>query len=302
MNDPRQTVMVVDDDPSNLVVLSENLKDICRVLVAKNGIEALKRVSENDVDLILMDIVMPDMDGHETCRRLKADDAARHIPVIFLTSKSTVGDEAFGLDLGAVDYIKKPFSLPIVRARVKTHLDLKRKSDKLERLATLDGLTGVPNRRRFEEYLAVSWKIGQRNRTSLAVVMLDIDHFKLYNDSYGHQKGDECLGRVAKALEQSLKRPADMMARYGGEEFAAVLPESDAKGAVKVAQSMCKNVAALNIPHMASPTSPHVSISIGVAAVIPGAHLPSPSPLVRSADTMLYRAKESGRNRVCGDI
>lgn len=299
MDDAKQTVLVVDDDPNNLMVLSENINDICRVLVARNGREALKRVFENGVDLILLDIVMPDMDGHEVCRRLKEDHRAKQIPIIFLTAKGSVGDEAFGLSLGAVDYIKKPFSLPIVRARVRTHLDLKRKSDRLKRLATLDGLTGVPNRRRFEEYLELSWRAGRRKHAPVAVVMLDIDHFKLYNDNYGHLQGDDCLRQVAQTLEESLKRPGDLLARYGGEEFAVVLPETDIHGAVQVAQSLCANVAARTIPHEFSPAAPHISVSVGVSAVVPGPDLPGPGLLVQGADRMLYQAKASGRNQVC---
>ncbi len=296
-----QTVLVADDEPNNVAILSKDLSTFCRVLVARNGVQALKRVEENQVDLILLDIMMPEMDGHEVCRRLKDNSATKNIPVIFLTAKNDVEDETFGLELGAVDYIKKPFSLPIVRARVTTHLELKKKTDTLEKLAALDGLTGIPNRRLFDEFLKREWGRSLRNKKPLTVIMLDVDHFKLFNDHYGHLEGDECLKRLAGSLSASLRRPADLLARYGGEEFVAVLVETDFEGAELVAQNMLDNVNALKIPHEYSKTAPHVSISVGIASTAPENASVSSNTLVQAADKMLYKAKEGGRNRVYGE-
>ncbi len=301
MSSKVQTVLIVDDEPNNIAILSMNLSTWCRVLVANSGAQALQRVGENQVDLILLDIMMPGVDGHEVCRTLKGNAATKDIPIIFLTAKGDVEDETFGLDLGAVDYIKKPFSLPIVRARVKTHLELKRKTDILETLAALDGLTDIPNRRLFERFLEREWKRALRNRKPLSVIMLDVDHFKLFNDHYGHPEGDECLRRLARVLADSLRRPADLMARYGGEEFVAVLVDTDMEGAKNVAGQMLENVNALRIPHEYSKTAPHVTISIGIASTVPERESESPHDLVGAADKRLYQAKEKGRNRIKGD-
>lgn len=300
MNEEQQSILIVDDEPNNLAILSNDLSSSCRVLVAKSGEQALKRAFENEVDLILLDVMMPGLDGYEVCRRLKEDEATRDIPVIFLTARGEVKDETFGLALGAVDYIKKPFSLPIVRARVKNHLKLKQTTDTLERLAAMDGLTGVSNRRRFEEFLDREWRRARRGRKYISAVMLDIDHFKLYNDHYGHVEGDRCLKDVARALDECVRRPGDLLARYGGEEFVAVMTETGPQGALCVTRNMLERVRARNIPHEASRTAPFVTVSIGCASLVPDESSGPPDTLVRKADEMLYQAKKSGRNQGFG--
>jgi len=201
-------------------------------MVAPHGQAALTLLQgEAQPDLILLDIMMPDMDGYEVCRRIKQDPAIWHIPIIFLTAKGAVADQQLGFDLGAVDYIVKPVEIPLLLARVRAHIRLKRKSEQLEKLAMIDGLTDIANRR------------------ALALLMVDIDHFKAFNDHYGHGAGDECLRRVAQCLAMGLLRPGDFIARYGSEEFCVILPQCTAAGALQVAENLLTAVAELQIPH-----------------------------------------------------
>lgn len=294
----RQKILIVDDAPANISVLVKALTSDYEISVAVTGEDALSIVtSDRAPDLVLLDIMMPGMDGYEVCRRMKNDAATREIPIIFITAKDDEEDETRGLELGAVDYITKPFSPPIVKARVKTHLELKRKSDLLENLASLDGLTCIANRRRFDQILEVEWSRALRTESWISVIMMDIDFFKPYNDNYGHAAGDDCLRKVAEALETSLRRSADTVARYGGEEFVAILPGTDPHGALVVAENMRHSVESLAIEHAYSAVSPLVTISAGVASAIPMTES-SAGTLVASADKRLYEAKSSGRNRV----
>lgn len=296
----RPLILIVDDTPTNIQVLAEALREDYRVKVATSGQAALDVIAKQGApDLLLLDVMMPKMDGFEVCRRLRQDPVTMRIPVIFVTAKSEVVDEEFGLRLGAVDYIAKPFYLPIVRARVQNHLNLKLKTDLLESMAMLDGLTNIPNRRRFNEALDVEWKRALRSNFSLAVIMLDIDFFKNYNDHYGHGAGDACLKKVALALAATASRPGDLVARYGGEEFIVLLPETDAEGARLLAEQLRSQVEALQIAHAHSSVSPGVTVSVGYASIRPDPTRKE-SELLDTADQMLYRAKELGRNRVCG--
>ncbi len=291
-------ILVVDDEPHNIKLLSDFLKEGNKIMVAKEGEPALKVAwGPNPPDLILLDIIMPGLDGYEVCRRLKADDRSMHIPVIFITALDHADDETKGFNLGAVDFITKPFNPVIVKARVNTHLQLKRKTDLLEQLASLDGLTELPNRRSLDENLEKEIRRARRDNAALSLILIDIDHFKKYNDHYGHVAGDGCLKKVARVIKEAGKRGADFAARYGGEEFAVILPDTDAGGATQVAENTCWAVAALKLPHAASPIADHVSISIGVSTVLPKNEELSPSDLITAADTALYQAKESGRNR-----
>ncbi len=299
MNPPRKpVVLIVDDTPTNIQVLAEALRADYRVKVAGSGKMALDIVQQGQPDLILLDVMMPDMDGYEVCRTLKNNPQTQNIPVIFVTARTDTVDETFGLQLGAVDYIAKPFRLPIVLARVRNHIALKLKSDLLESHALLDGLTSIPNRRRFDQSLETEWKRAQRSGLPLSVLMFDIDHFKAYNDSLGHRAGDDCLTRVAMLLCESLERPGDLLARYGGEEFVALLPETDAEGAARIAERCRVQIEAARIPHPESGTAGWVTVSIGVGTLLPDGAANS-GTLIEQADARLYCAKSAGRNRVC---
>lgn len=292
----RQTVLIVDDAPANIELLSEVLESEYEVLFALSGEDGLNIAFEEAPDLILLDIVMPQMDGYEVCARLKADPRTRTIPVIFVTAMDLEEDETKGLALGAIDYIIKPIRPPIVRARVRNHLELKRYRDLLERLTTTDGLTGIANRRRFDAFLESEWSRARRSQKPLSLIMLDIDFFKAFNDHYGHLAGDDCLRQVAQCLDGRVRRPADLVARYGGEEFACLLPETNAMGAATMAKRFLESMNELNIPHAYSEAADHVTLSMGVATIIPLIGQPS-SELVRRADQLLYEAKQNGRNQ-----
>lgn len=297
MHTPRQTILVIDDTPINIRILSELLVDCYEVLFSTNGADGLMRAQTEHPDLILLDIMMPGMDGYEVCRRLKADPATEAIPVIFVTALGQEADETKGLQIGAIDYITKPISPPIVKARVQNHLKLKRYQDMLADLALLDGLTGIPNRRRFDETLQVEWHRSRRNSTRLSLLMIDIDFFKLYNDTYGHLAGDDCLRSVAKAMAGTMQRGGDLLARYGGEEFACILADTDSAGAQAVAERIIQAVAELAIPHATSLVAPHITVSVGFCTSLPdSAH--SSEQLLSCADRNLYLAKQTGRNRV----
>ncbi|MDP2806082.1 MAG: diguanylate cyclase [Gallionellaceae bacterium] len=292
-------ILIVDDTPTNIQVLAEALRMDYRVRVAGGGKAAFEIIAKVGApDLILLDVMMPDMDGYEVCRRLKQAPETKNVPVIFVTAKADALDEEYGLSLGAVDYIAKPFHLPIVAARVRNHINLKIKTDLLESQAMLDGMTNIPNRRRFDETLESEWKRSLRSGAQLSLVMADIDYFKRYNDNYGHGVGDECLKKVAASLALSVERPSDLAARYGGEEFVMILPETDIAGARAIAEHFRSRVESLHIPHEHSDASSSVTVSVGVASVVPNADM-LPAELLKKADEMLYQAKESGRNRVC---
>ena len=294
------TVLIVDDTPANTEILAQALRHDYTILIASNGPDALSLLQATDKpDLILLDVMMPGMDGYEVCRRIKQDPVTWHIPVIFITALDQVKDQQRGFDLGAVDYITKPFGVPLVIARVKIHIRLKLKSEMLEKLAFLDGLTGIPNRRGLEETLTKEWGRAKRSGTPLSALMIDVDHFKAFNDHYGHGAGDECLRRVAHALERGLMRPGDFIGRYGGEEFSVILADCDTAGAALVAENLRERVAALKISHAHSAAADHVTISVGYTTRIAGPDS-TWSALMNEADKALYLAKTCGRNRISG--
>ncbi len=289
-------ILIVDDTPTNIQVLAENLIKDYRIKVASNGETALETIaSQGAPDLILLDVMMPDMDGYEVCRHLKANPHTSMIPVIFVTALNAASDEERGLNLGALDYITKPFYLPVVKARIRNHIRLKQMTDMLETMAWIDGLTGIPNRRRFDQALESEWKRAQRSLLPLAVIMVDVDFFKAYNDYHGHGAGDICLKQVATLLAATVSRPGDLAARYGGEEFVILLPETDVEGAKIIAEQLCQGIEYQQIPHDRSETSCWITISAGCAALVPQAEQP-PSALLDEADRMLYLAKDAGRN------
>lgn len=297
----KHRILIVDDERINRKLLSELLEQQHEVILAKNGEQALQRVrADPQIDLILLDVMMPGMDGHEVLRQLKAHDAIQHIPVIFITALNSVDDEQTGLDLGAADYISKPFNPAIVTLRVANHLSFVRQRKLLEILAGRDGLTEINNRRRFDETLQKEWQRAKRSARPLSLAIIDVDCFKQFNDHYGHAHGDKVLKSVAKTLSEAPRRPADLAARYGGEEFVLLLPETDAEGARSRAVEVRRAVEALSIPHAYSNAARHVTVSIGGATRI--VEEDPPEKLIEAADAMLYQAKSTGRNRVMWEM
>lgn len=297
----RQSLLIVDDQPINIQTLYQIFQDDYEVFFATSGTEALKFCSTRLPDLILLDVMMPEMDGLEVCRQLQKDKVTAAIPIIFVTAQNEPLDETKAFEAGGVDFISKPVNPIVVRARVRTHLTLKAQTDMLRALVFIDGLTGVANRRRFDECLDTEWRHCRRTASSLSLLMIDIDHFKLYNDHYGHQSGDVCLKTVAQTLKSHFSRPHDLVARYGGEEFVCLLPGCEPEGALLKAQQLCQAIAHLHIPHATSPTAPNVTISIGVASFKPTAD-DTPDMLIAQADALLYKAKHSGRNQATSSM
>ena len=292
------TLLIVDDDKHNRLLLTELFEGEYKIIQAKNGLQALELARAHAPDLILLDVLMPEMDGMAVIRALKRDDATRHIPVIFITALDSAADEELGLDLGAVDYIAKPFHPPIARVRVRNHLQIVHQRRLLEQIAALDGLTGIPNRRRFDEALAQEWSRCQRSGLPLSLIVADVDQFKQYNDTLGHAAGDRVLQEVATALRQAARRPGDLVARYGGEEFVLLLPETDAPQAQQLADELLQRMAARKLPHPAASAAPCVTLSLGGITTIPASSVVAPDFFER-ADAALYQAKAQGRNRWC---
>jgi len=294
---PFPTVLVVDDEKSNRDLLAELLKHDCRVALAKNGAQAIDRAHELQPDLILLDVLMPDMSGHQVIQSLKHDDATRQIPVIFISALDSPEDEEHGLDLGAVDYITKPFHPSIVRKRVRNHLQSVHHRHLLENLAMIDSLTEIANRRRYNEALENEWRRCARSDSPLSLAIIDVDHFKFYNDRLGHAAGDVVLRNIAATLSDFMRRPGDLVARYGGEEFVLLLPQVDAEAASRIGNEIRAAVEALHLPHPGSPASQYVTISLGGMTVTPTSGQVDPQ-FFQEADAALYKAKAAGRNRM----
>lgn len=295
-------LLVVDDQPINIQVMYQAFAGEYQVFMATSGAQALTICNDNPPDLILLDVVMPGMDGFEVCAQLKASESLRHIPVIFVTAHTDPAQETHGLSLGAVDFISKPVNPAVVRARVQTHLTLKFQSDLLRKLVFLDGLSGVFNRRYFDQQMQTEWARAARSASPLSLVLIDVDFFKAFNDRYGHQTGDDCLRTIAACLKGALKRPADLVARYGGEEFVCILPDTAFDDAMALANGLEQKVRDLGIAHEGSDVASVVTISLGVAATQSDTPFDSKADtLLALADAQLYKAKQSGRARACGE-
>ena len=291
------TLLIVDDEKQNRLLLTELFGTTYKIIQAKNGVQALEKARQHRPDLILLDVLMPEMDGMGVLRELKRDDATRLIPVIFITALDSATDEENSLNLGAVDYISKPFHPPIVRVRVRNQLQLVHQQRLLEQLASLDGLTGIPNRRQFDATLLKEWHRCQRNQQPLSLIVADVDFFKKYNDALGHAAGDRVLQEVAATLRQAARRPGDLVARYGGEEFVLLLPETNATSAQALAEGLQQLLHSKALPHPDSSLGPWLTMSMGGNTIVPSPTALDPE-FFALADAALYRAKHQGRNQV----
>ncbi len=289
-------ILVIDDSAVQAEYLRSILKEEYDVTVCNTAREGLAAAKEGCFGLILLDIVMPDMDGFILLRELKETDLTKHIPVIMLTSLSDVQYEERGLLMGAVDYVAKPFSPVIIRARVTSHIQLYHYQMEFKQQAMVDELTGVANRRRYEGESLSKWREAIRFGMPLSICMFDIDKFKLYNDTFGHPAGDQVISAVAKTASSYFQRSMDLFARYGGEEFIAVFVGSDGHNAFEFLKTIRQAVEDLHIPHC-SPVSQWVTVSVGGVSLIPKVG-DSYDTYLKLADTMLYDAKRLGRNRV----
>jgi diguanylate cyclase (GGDEF)-like protein len=296
---PLPTVLIVDDDRVNRTILAELLRDECRVLLAKDGASALRRMSEEpELDLILLDVSMPEMDGYEVLRRLRAERQTANTAVIFITALTDEEDEERGLALGVLDYVFKPIRPVIVHARIRNVLRLVAQRKELERLAARDSLTGLANRRHFDQSCLLACRRAARTGEPLSVAMIDIDYFKQYNDLYGHGAGDDALREVAEVIARTARRPFDLAARYGGEEFVLLLPGTTELN--KLLEQLRLDVQSLALAHGDSEIAGVVTISCGgVVTEASKEHTPAnPAELLHQADRLLYQAKRQGRNQV----
>lgn len=260
-------ILIVDDDPLNRVVLENTLSDEYTISLCKSAYEALEFLESHTVDLIISDIRMPGLSGYDLLEKLKENQSTYSIPFIIISASNSYNDEAKGLEMGAMDYITKPFSPVIVKARVKNHLAIKQKNDLLEKLAAIDGLTEIPNRRLLDETLSRYWQSSAQGEESLSLFLVDIDYFKEFNDTYGYAAGDECLIKIAQALDESSRKFNGFAARYDGVRFAALQKGKSREQILAFAKQMHDLIDALKIPHKRSPICAHVSISIGIVHI-----------------------------------
>lgn len=317
------SILIVDDRPENLLVLESLLEDMdCNIIKANSGNEALGLMLEYEFALVLLDVQMPEMDGFETAELMRGSEKTRYVPIVFVTALSKEEISMFkGYEVGAVDYLYKPIEPIILRSKVRIFIELfnqkklleeqstllklkvneltelKDANFKLENLSFIDGLTGIGNRRSFDEYIKIAWKNARRSKKPISLIMGDIDNFKLLNDKYGHLKGDDCLIDVGRTINSNIRRPLDFVARYGGEEFIVILPETNSEAAFKIAEEIRKAIKALEIPNEDSLVSEHMSMSFGLATIIPNQE-DRIEDFIDQADKAMYKSKEMGKNRV----
>ena len=304
-------ILVVDDSPTIRAALKGLLERMGHTVVeANDGKEALQMYRQDRPGLVLIDVVMPVMDGYESAQHMRETSADEWVPIIFLSSKEADQDLDRAIEAGGDDYLVKPVSFVVLNAKIRAlqrlesmrtkqlemSRDLASANRELEKLSRQDGLTGIANRRYFDSYLVTEVRRAAREKAPVSLILSDVDHFKAFNDCYGHQAGDDCLRRVAAALSSAGRRPADLAARYGGEEFAIVLPGTVLEGAVDVAQAVSRVIDGLAIPHARSAVDQTVTLSQGVVSLIPEKESAS-EDLIQRADQALYMAKQQGRNR-----
>ena len=292
----KHTILIIDDSDVNIATLLRILSPDYKTLIAKSGNEGIELAKSISPDLIILDIVMPDMDGFDTIVALKKAVSTRYIPVIFVTALSNPEDETKGLLLGGSDYITKPFSPEVVKLRVKNQIRILEYIKKIEQLNRIDQLTGLPNRRSFHERLLSEWKLAIREETSISLLVMDLDHFQKCNDKFGHLMGDTVLQKVAKIIDGISKRPTDFSARWGGEEFIVLLPKTDSEDAQEIAKLICSSVENKVITFN-NGLSTKITISIGVNTHKPTQDC-SLNDFLHYADNALFSAKRNGRNNV----
>jgi diguanylate cyclase (GGDEF)-like protein len=301
----KNLVLIVDDERLNRIQLRLFIEGAgYQTVEAHNGKEALTVFGQLHPDIVLLDAMMPEMDGFECCRQLQSLDFSKYVPVLMITGLNDQESVDRAFEAGAIDYVTKPIHWPVLLQRIKRLIhqsQLQQQQElltqELQKLAIIDELTQVANRRKFEVYFDQEWRRMAREQKPLSLILCDVDFFKSYNDTYGHRVGDRCLQKVAQAIKDAAKRSVDLVSRYGGEEFAIILPNTDVAGATQVAQQICSAVTRLAIPHNSSPVSCHVTLSAGVATIIPQ---PSSNceEMIIAADKALYQAKSMGRDRV----
>jgi len=291
------TILIVDDEKADLVVLNKILHTEYSILTAKYGEIAIKLAADEHPDLILLDILLPDMSGYDVLLKLKGNAETGNIPIIFITGLDSEEDEEKGFFLGAADYIKKPFKDSLVKARVRSHMEILAHMRAIKRLGLTDPLTGMPNRRNFDDRMSIEWRRAIREKKPISLLIMDIDNFKAYNDTYGHLQGDSLLIAVAQVLLRSVKRPADISARIGGEEFVMLLPDTGYGPARAIAEGIRSNVETLRVPTADDTAITCATISIGVASIVPEEQ-DTATVFMAKTDEYLYAAKTQGRNRV----
>ena len=295
--DIKNKLLIVDDENMNLKVLTHILGDDYTIYTSSNGVNAIIKAKELNPDLILMDIVMPEMDGYQVLKELKNNDELKNIPVIIISGLDSEDDEEKGLSLDAADYITKPFKNKVVKLRVRNQIQIINQMRTIEQLSRIDQLTQIHNRRYFDEHLKIEWRRAIREKTPISLLMMDLDKFKILNDTYGHPQGDVVLQKVAGIFPQKLRRPSDFAARWGGEEFVVLLPNMPLEGAMLVAENIRSTVENTDIPRIDGNPPIRTKISIGVHSLIPEVGSPVDAFILK-ADKALYAAKEAGRNKV----
>ena len=296
MEGKKNTLLIVDDENTNVKVLTQILGSEYVIYTATNGKSAIEKAKEYMPDLILMDILMPEMDGFKTLSEMRKIESLQKIPIIFISGLNNDKDEEKGLSLEAADYITKPFSAKIVKLRVHNQMQIINQLRTIKHLSMIDQLTNIPNRRSFDERLQLEWKLAIREHKPISILMMDLDKFKELNDTYGHQHGDVVLQAVANIFPQSFRRPGDFAARWGGEEFIVLLPNTPLDGAMEVAEKIHADIEKMEIPY-AHGSKSKITISIGVHSTIP-TNSSSLDTFLSNADKALYSAKEAGRNKV----
>ena len=296
-NAKKNSLLIVDDENANLKILTHILGSDYTIYTATNGKNAIKKALELFPDMILLDILMPEMDGYQTLSLIKNTEVIKKIPVVFITGLDSEEDEEKGLSLDAADYITKPFSAPIVKLRVRNQIQIVNQLRTIEHLSMIDQLTHLPNRRSFDNRLVVEWKQAIREQTPISLLMMDLDKFKSFNDTYGHQQGDVILKVISKVFIDSLRRPGDFAARWGGEEFTVLLPNTPLEGAIEVAEIIRSNVEKTSIENISEIKNEiKITVSIGVTSITPLKN-DSIDAFLTNADEALYIAKKSGRNK-----